>query len=234
VNQKYEIEMNRNICKSLVVAVFAVTVIGHADASVASKAIVVEYPSDLPEFAQQRIEAMYLQRNGGGQAILYLEQDRGRKLAMLDVSDPAHIRAIGQVSTDARSAYDFVQDMNGSAVLIHYRDHSGFAVVNLKNYKKPVLKGEPDYVHPAGIERDGSNGLLLVSSNSPTAPTPEARYEVVTIANPSNPTPLATIQGVFQRVDRPATGTIFLLSDQGRYRSTLPRSRDGTPNRYRQ
>jgi hypothetical protein len=234
VNQKYEIEMNRNICKSLVVAVFAVTVIGHADASVASKAIVVEYPSDLPEFAQQRIEAMYLQRNGGGQAILYLEQDRGRKLAMLDVSDPAHIRAIGQVSTDARSAYDFVQDMNGSAVLIHYRDHSGFAVVNLKNYKKPVLKGEPDYLHPAGIKRDGSNGLLLVSSNSPTAPTPEARYEVVTIANPTGPTPLAIIQGVFQRVDRAATGHDFSLERPGPYCSTLPRSRDGTPNRYRQ
>ena len=182
---------------------------------VASKTIVIELPSDLPEVAQGRSEAMYLQRNGAGQAVLYLEQDQGRKLAMLDVTDPAKIRAIGQVSIDARSAYDFVQDMNGSAVLVHYRDHSGFAVISLKNYKVPVLHGEPDYIHPASVEHDGSNGLLLVSSNSPTPQTPQARYEVVTIANQSNPTPLATIQGVFQRLDRPATGTIFLLNDQG-------------------
>jgi hypothetical protein len=107
--------------------------------------------------------------------------------------------------------------MSDSGVLIHYRNHSGFAVISFKNYKEPVLKSEPEYLHPANVEADGSSALLLVSANraSASAPTREPDYEVLGISNPTSPTPLATIQSVIQRLDRPSTGTVFLLNDQG-------------------
>jgi hypothetical protein len=187
-----------------------------AQAEVRSKTIVVESPSDLPELARGRGEAMYLHRTAAAQAILYIQRGQGRKLAILDVTDPAKISAVGEVSIDTPSAYDFVQDMSDSGVLIHYRNRSGFAVISFKNYKQPVLKSEPEYLHPANVESDGS-ALLLVSTNrsSASAPAREPDYEVLGISNPSNPTPLVTIQGVIQRLDRPATGTVFLLNDQG-------------------
>jgi hypothetical protein len=205
--------MNQSISKMLVAAMFVVAV--SVQAEVRSKAIVVESPSDLPELAQGRGEAMYLHHTGEAQAILYLERNQGRNLAFLDVTDPAKIKAVGQVSIDAPSAYDFVQDLADSAVLIRYRNHSGFAVISFKNYKQPVLKSEPEYLHPATVEPDGSSALLLVSDNGAAAPPREPEYEVLNISNPSSPTPLATVQGVIQRLDRPQTGTVFLLNDQG-------------------
>ena len=205
--------MNQRISKMLVAAIFVVAF--SVQAEVRSKAIVVESPSDLPELAQGRSEAMYLHRTGKAQAILYLERNQGRKLAVLDVTDPANIKGVGEVSIDAPSAYDFVQDLADSAVLIRYRNHSGFAVISFKNYKQPVLKGEPEYLHPASVEPDGSSALLLVSANGGTTQPREPEYEVLSVSDPSNPTPLATISGVIQRLDRPQTGTVFLLNDQG-------------------
>jgi hypothetical protein len=192
--------------------VLAMAVQGNA--SVRSKAIVVEFPSDLPAAAQARSEAMYLYHTEHSQAILYLEQDQGRKLAILDVSDPAKIRAVGEVAIPATGAYDFVQTLNSGA-LIHYRDHSGFAVINFKHYKQPILEKEPAYLHAAVAEKDGASTLLLVTSSSSSAPEREREVEIVNIASPSDTAPLATVRNVIQRVDRQQTGTIFLLSDQG-------------------
>src|SRR5258706_10258443 len=191
--------MNRRISKILVAAGFVGGISSQAGAEVHSKAIVVEFPSDLPELAQGRGEAMYLHRTADGKAILYIEREQGRTLAFLDVSDPAKIKAVGQVSLEAPAPYDFVQDLAESAVLIHYRNHSGFAVIGFKNYRQPVLKSEPSYLHPASAQAEGSRGLLLVSGNrASAAPAREPEYEVLSSSNPSNPTPLATIQGVIQ------------------------------------
>jgi hypothetical protein len=197
------------------VVMFAMAVSSQGNANVRSQDIVVESPSDLPEPAQNRSEAMHLAYIGTSRVILYLEQEQGRKLAILDVTDPASIQAVGQVSIDAPAPFDFVQDIGDSATLIHYRNHSGFAVIRFKNYKKPVLMGEPDYLHPADVQTFGAHGLLLESPNGPSAPAQDPQYEILSIPNSGSPTPLATIKGVMERLDRPQTGTIFLLNDDG-------------------
>jgi hypothetical protein len=207
--------MNQSIGKILVAVVLTTTAIVQAKASVSSKTIVVELPSDLPEIAQGRSDAMYLHHTHEAQAILYLEQDHGRKLAILDVTDPAKIKAVGQVSIAAPAPYDFAQYLGGSRTLIHYRDHSGYAVISFKNFKQPVLTPEPEYLHPSNAQTDGSSGLLLVSSSGTSAPARPSEVEILSISNSSSSAPLATVQGVIQRVDRPETGTIFLLNDQG-------------------
>jgi hypothetical protein len=211
-----ELKMKNYIGKMILrTAIFAAMVSVQANATVRSKAIVVESPSDLPELAQGRAEAMYLHHTGNAQAILYLEKDHGRNLAILDVTDPAHIKAVGQVSIAAPSTYDFAQSLGDSVALIRYRDHSGFAVISFKNYKQPVLTAEPDYLHSADAQSDGPNGLLLVSANGSSAPAREPQYDVLSISGSAGATPLVTVQNVIQRVDRPQTGTIFLLNDQG-------------------
>ena len=206
--------MNNGMKKWMGAAIFAMIVSVQANASVRSKTNIVDFPSDLPELAQGPIVAMYLHHTHDGQVILYLEKDQGRKLAILDVTDPAHIHAVGQVSVAAPATYDFAQYLGNSTVLIRYRNHSGFATISFKNYKEPVLTAEPEYLHPAKAQPDGPDAFLLVSSGSATStPTREPQsYEVI---NVSGLTPLATVKGVIQRVDRPGTGTIFLLNEEG-------------------
>jgi len=208
--------MSQRVGRVLSVMAFLLAMAGAATATVRSKFIIVESPSDLPELAQGHSEAMHLQYIDSGQVILYLEQDAGRKLAILDVTDPGKIQALGTASLPASSPYDFVQDLPDSSVLVHYRDHSGFAAISFRNYREPVLTGEPDYVDASSVQSYGVHGLLLVSSNAPDAPAQaKEQYEILSASNSTDPAPLATIGGVIQRLDRPQTGTIFLLSDDG-------------------
>ena len=201
----------------VIMALFASFVTVQGDASMGSNAIVVEFPSDLPEAAQGPSEAMYLYKTWGvGELeLLYLEKDQGRKLAILDVTDPGHIKALGQVSIAARSSYDFVRNLGDLMALIRYRADSGFAVISFKNYKQPVLTEEPDYQHPANVETDGPSGLMLISTDSPSVPYSEREIEVLVNSDSSAPRPVAKVQNVIQRVDMPQTGTIFFLNDKG-------------------
>ena len=138
--------MKNSIGKLIVLMALFVAILSiQANASAVSRAVEVDFPSDLPELAQGPAESMYLHHEGHAQEILYLEKNQGRNLAILDVSDPAHVKAIGQVSIAAPSTYDFVQSLSTSIALIRYRDRSGFAVISFKNYKQPALTTEPNY-----------------------------------------------------------------------------------------
>lgn len=206
----------KHIGRKLALALVAVAAAGQAMAAATSKDVIVDFPSDLPEFAQRHSEAMYLYDTGRSEVVLYLEQDHGRRLSILDVTDPAKIKAVGDVSINAPAAFDFVQPLHGGAsVLVHFRNHSGFGVISLRNYKEPKLRPEPNYIHPASVERDGPNTLLLVSAKTAATPPPDPQYEVVDVASASDPKPLATIEGVTQRLDMPESGSIFLLSGNG-------------------
>jgi len=81
----------------MLAAIFAASVTVQANAQTHSRSIVVESPSDLPEMAQRSCEAMYLHDTGAGQTVLYLEQDQGRTLAILD--------GLGGDSSPATSVY---------------------------------------------------------------------------------------------------------------------------------
>jgi hypothetical protein len=218
VNRKEYYEMKVSISAALVFAVFAATTTAQAAANgtkTRSTSVVIDSPADLPELAQRRSEAMYLHNTGSGQAFLYLEQDQGRTLAILDVTDPASIREVGGASLGAESSYDFVQALDNSAVLIRFRDRSGFAIVNFRKYKQPVLITTAGLLNPASIQPFGQHTLLLTSANGAVTPAQDSQYQFVDVWNPSKPTSLVILQGVRQRLDRPDTGTLFLLSNEG-------------------
>ena len=207
--------MNQHIQKIFLGVIFAVATGIPAHGSVRSKDLIVEFPADLPEVARIPSEAMYLHHTGAAQAILYLEQDHGRKLAILDVTDPANIKLVGQVSVGASAPYDFVQSIGDTQALVHFRDHSGFGVITFKDYKQPFLTNAPNYLHPAQVQRSEGDSVILTSAKSATPSSSKPQYEILSVSNSSDPKPLATIQDVTQRLDRPQTGTIFLLNSQG-------------------
>lgn len=198
--------MNRTTIKLLVVVAFTLSLVVQGSASVKTKDIVVEFPSDLPEVAQHHSEGMFMYPAGDEERILYLEQDQGRTLAMLDVSDPGKIRSLGQVSLNAPAAFEFVQYLGHGAELIHYRNHSGFATISFKDFRKPTLRADPRYLRSARVQMDGPDALLMVSSADQSPQVLNPQYEVVSVSNPANPAPLATIQGVIQRVESTGNG----------------------------
>lgn len=206
--------MRQRVGKALMGVLCAAVLTSQVVAKPTSKSIVVESPADLPELAQRSSEAMYLHQTGDGRTVLYLEQDQGRTLAILDVTNPAAIRALAQVSVDARSPYDFVQNTGDTAVLIHYRNHSGYALINFKKFKHPVLMEAPQLPHLADTEALGHNALLL-TSRGPSDDADPRSQEVVDISDPSKPVVLAAVESVQQRLDRSDTGTLFLLSNAG-------------------
>jgi len=205
--------MKKTIGRLFVGSLLATGLAVQANARVNSKSVVVESPRDLPELAQRNSEAMYLHETGDGRTVLYLEQDQGRTLSILDVSDPSTIRALAQVSVDAASPYDFVQNVGDSAALIRYRDHSGYAVINFKKFKHPVLIKAEELPARAEAEPLGHAALLMVSTTQPANPDPQ--YEVIDTSKPSQPVVLATVEGVQRRLDKADTGTLFLLNNAG-------------------
>jgi hypothetical protein len=207
--------MKLNNVRTLLIAVLAVTATVQASTKPHSSSIVIDSPADLPELAQRRSEAMYLHANGSGQAFLYLEQEQGKSLAILDISNPGSIREVGRVSLAVQAAYDFVQSLSHSAALIRYRDGSGFAVISFKKYKQPVLVAAPALPNLANIQAFGHNTLLFASSNNPSSPSQDNQCEVIDVSNPAKLKSLVAIHGLKQRLERPDTGTLFLLGSDG-------------------
>lgn len=208
--------MRSLITNTLATTLLAVAMSAQAAVKSHSGNIVVEQPTDLPESAQTATTAMYLHETNAGEAILYLEQNGGQQLAILNVTDPAAIKAVSRVALNSKAPFDFVQNIGDSAALIRYRDNSGVAVLSFRNYKHPVVTTTPGLIDAAFYEPLGQTGLLLQSAD--VARQPErgaANYNVVDFSAPTEPATLATIGGVRQRLSRDETGTLFLLNADG-------------------
>lgn len=179
-------------------------------------AIIVESPSALPEAAQNATDAMYLYETGAGEVILYLEQRNGKRLVVLDVTDPAQIKSVSQVALDAPAPFDFVQNLGDSEALIRYRDNSGVAALNFRHYKQPALSATPGLTNAAFSEPLGQTGLLVQSTGRvPQPETYTTDYKIVDASRRSGPAVLATVNDVRQRLFLQDTGTLFLLNSGG-------------------
>jgi hypothetical protein len=78
-----------------------------------------------------------------------------------------------------------------------------------------VLIATTGLLNPASIQPFGQRTLLLTSANSAVTPAQDSQYQLIDVSNPSKPSSLVVLQGVKQRLDRPDTSTLFLLSNEG-------------------
>lgn len=181
-----------------------------------SKAIRVETPANHPELAQEGAQALYLHIADDGRSLLYVEKENGSGLAVLDVTDPARIRRVADTEFSAPSAFDFVRNVGDNAVLVRYRDGSGFALMNLKHSRHPVLAAAPEFAQAETYESLGETGLLVaVAQTRLLSPIDATTYRVLDTAYHSAPMALATIPAVSQHVENSETGTLFLLNSHG-------------------
>ena len=201
---------------TLATSILAITLSAHAAVKSHSVPMIVEQPSDLPESAQNATNAMYLHETSAGQEILYLEQRDGKRLAVLDVTDPAQIRTVSEVTLDAPAPYEFVRDLGDSAALIRYRDNSRVAVLSFKRYKRPILSSAPALANASTYESLGQTGLVAESTGALQQPKSRtASYSIVNLSAPADSAEPANVNDVSQRLFLPDTGTLFLLNDQG-------------------
>jgi hypothetical protein len=181
-----------------------------------SKEIVVLEPADLPEQAQMGGESFFLHATNVGSDYLYIEQQQGVRLTVLDVTDPARIKPVSSVLLKTEGSYDFVRPVSDRAELIRYRQNGNVAVLDLTKAKSPEVRAAPEIMTAFTVtDRLDSTGLLTVSGPADYAVAAPRDFQVIDFATPSNPQVLTTVKQVAHRLTNDETGTTFLLSNQG-------------------
>jgi hypothetical protein len=173
-------------------------------------------PTNLPASARQSGEAMLLHEMIDGTTFLYIEQNQGSRLAILDVTDPAHVKAEGSIEIGPLGPFDFVSSLGSRAELIRFRQDQGNAVLDLHNAKVPVLKA------PQGLTLKGAiiplgNDELTVSSRAlgDSQLARDYRVQVVNTANSPELYSILNVKGIREEIAKYDTGTTFLLTDDG-------------------
>ncbi len=179
-----------------------------------SKQLVVMEASDLPEQAQTPGNSLFLHSDNAGSTYLYIEQQRGARLSVFDVTDPARIKLVVSTPLAAEGAFDFVRPIGDHAELVYFRDSQKEAVLDLRKAKRPVLRMISTATDLGPAETLGESGLLVTSQAYQYVPAVARDYQVIDIAAPV-PTQLATVKDVKHRATNDETGTTFLLGSDG-------------------
>jgi len=211
---------NRRITRVAQLALAAVAALaftGQAEARDHANKIILVRPEDLPELARVPGQAMLLHFTGDGKMHLLVEQDHGARLAVFDVTDPAHVKEEAAVQVDAPGAFDFVSSLNDYAELVRFRNGQGEAVLNLHKVKAPTLKTIPGLAVQGSTERLGSDGLMVTEQTGAQSDASDPNYQVVDLSNPLNPNPVGDVKNILEKITNDETGTTFLLTTDGLY-----------------
>ena len=207
--------------KSLRRAVLAILATGAVVAQTAdarASHIVVVQPKDLPELARQPGEAMFLHDTTDGKTLLYIEQKSGSQLAILNVTDPAHVTSEGSVQLDAPGPFDFVSQLGARKELIHFRSTQNDAVLDLRRPEAPTLETVQGLTVQGPTMTLGTGGFAVTgeaAANTATPPSTAREYQVVDTADSKDATVVSTIKRVREEIRNVDTGTTFLLGDDG-------------------
>jgi hypothetical protein len=208
-----------NIIKStfafgLVAAAAVLTSTAGAEIHSKSQELVVMEARDLPEQAQTPGNSFFLHSDNTGSTYLYVEQQRGARLSVFDVTNPAHIKLVVSTPLATEGAFDFVRPLGGQEELVYFRDSQKEAVLDLRKAQRPVFRVISTVTDLGQAEPLGENGLLVTSQVHKYVPAIARDYQVIDTAA-SDPTQLVTVKDVKHRVTNDETGTTFLLGSNG-------------------
>jgi hypothetical protein len=207
------------IAQLTLTAVAALTLTGYAQARNhhSSDKIIVVRPAELPELARVTGQAMMLHDTLDGRTLLYVEQNHGARLAIFDVTDPAHVKAVGSTLVDAPGSFDFVSSLGADAILVRFRNGQGEAVLDLRKVKAPTINMIQGLYSQGVTEFLGGDVLIVAKQPSVQTDADDTDYQVVDISNPLHPNPLPDIKQVLEKITNDETGTTFLLTADGLY-----------------
>jgi hypothetical protein len=147
----------------LVVAAAVLTSTAEAEIHSRSKELVVMEARDLPEQAQAPGNSLFLHSDNAGSTYLYVEQQQGARLSVLDVTDPARINLVVSTALPAEGAFDFVRPLGFNTELVYFRDGQKEAVLDLRKAKRPVFRVISMVTDLGPAEALGESGFLVTS-----------------------------------------------------------------------
>ena len=208
--------MIRTLATSLItLTTFAAPLASHAQIRSKSGELVVLQPHNLPEQAQMAGNSFFLHSDNSGNTYLYVEQQEGARLSVFNVTDPAQIKSVSSTSIAATGPFDFVRPLDGDAELLHFRNGTGVAVLDLRKTAKPTIRTVAGLVNPGRTESLGETGYLGVDEPYNYVRATPVDFQVVDLSTPSEPSLLTTVKQVKHRIVNSDTGTTFLLSSEG-------------------
>jgi hypothetical protein len=190
---------------------------GHAAARNRPSKIIFVRPTELPELARVPGQAMLLHYTGDGKTHLCIEQNHGARLAIFDVTDPAHVKEEGSVQVDAPGSFDFVSSLGDDAELIRFQDGQREAVLDLRKVKRPTIKMVPGLTFQGSTERLGDDAFMISNQASEPSDANAPDYQVVETASAREPNRVYDVKQVRQQITNDETGTTFLLAADGLY-----------------
>jgi hypothetical protein len=196
------IEVNKTLGKITVAGTMFSAFIAHAS-SLGN--IVVVQPSELPAASREYSEAMMLHHTVSGRMFLYIEQEQGTKLAVLDVTNPARIKAGKPVALSVPGPFDFVGSAGSRSELIRFRGTGQEAVLDLHKAKIPSVDVLPELTVTGHL-------MALREDNAVMSP---AQYQIVDAAAATPYQHVADVKGVKQEITDNETGTTYLLAEEG-------------------
>jgi hypothetical protein len=216
--------VDSRLSKSLRRTAIAIAAIGSIAAQAASARatnnIVVVHPRELPELSRQAGDALFLHETIDGKTLLYIEQNLGGRLVVLDVTDPAHVTGEGSVKLDARGPFDFVSELGERKELVHFRQSQKDAVLDLGKADAPTLESVQGLTSQGPTMLLGSEGFTVTSQSDAKADASASApqdYQVVDAADSKEPALVCTIKEVREEITNAETGTTFLLANDGLY-----------------
>jgi hypothetical protein len=207
---------SRSVRQAVIAIVAAGAVAAPAAYSRTSNNLIVVPPTDLPELARQTGEAMLLHETFDGKTLLYIEQNHGTQLAILDVTDPGHVKGKGSAQIDAPGPFDFVSSLGDRAEVVQFRQGQGSAVLDLHKANVPTLTKVQGLTLQGATMALGDDGFIVtgrVDSNAQSAQD----AQVVATASRGDLNHVFDIGDVRQEVTKQDTGTTFLLTQSGLY-----------------
>jgi hypothetical protein len=181
-----------------------------------SQTFLIESPSELPAVAQVGGADVYFRGGVDANSYLYIESASGKSVSILDVTEPSRITSVGSVDLpSAKGPYAFVRALNSRDVLIRYKDHSGYAVLDLSKYDHPVLAVTNALAEAQSVEVR-SDELLASSDSPPTDQSgPTSAFYTVLDTSQGTPATLLNLANVRGKTVNPDTNTLFVITDQG-------------------
>jgi hypothetical protein len=169
--------------------------------------------SALPVETQQPAQDVLLYSNRFYDAWLYLEQKHGSRLLVLDVSEPSKIRLVATVSTGLTKPFYLVPVPRKRYAIARFRDGSGEELLDLTLPRAPRLTAASmQFDKPCATESSVTYpGVELRVSDSVAG----EGQDVVIVQPGKAPLLIATVPHVTHRTFRSATGTLFLIGEQG-------------------
>ncbi|HEY4050666.1 MAG TPA: hypothetical protein VGM27_27685 [Acidobacteriaceae bacterium] len=175
-----------------------------ARGSTPPKHFVILPSKNLPMETQQPTAAALLYYASCDKTYLYLEQDGGRHLVVVDVTDPSRVRLKANVVVPGRGGFSFVEPLGRNEELIRFNDGSGDAVLLLSHAKKPEI---------VSLDQSGSETRLqpAESANPRLSYHPHPTDYVLIQAGNVN----TTIRGITEKVMDTQSGATFLIGESG-------------------